>query len=228
MERCINHFKTEYSYFGTPIPPKEPLQLFGITLNCAEASEPSNIIWENLQDPDHLLLKRKIVAFTIILMVFACIFLLFAYLKVTVYSRDKQYPKTTNCDLMKISDDANSLRIAEMDKINTLKEQGLGYYQCFCEKYGQKNILSMKKTDTCYDYVSAKFLVLAIKNLMTVAIVILNTILRIINIFLVQKIGFNKQSEVTMTIMTFVFYSQYLNTGLILLLTNADFTHTPL
>lgn len=62
---------------------------------------------------------------------------------------------------------------------------------------------------------------------MTVAIVILNVILRIINIILVKKIGFNKESEVTMTIMTFVFYSQYLNTGLMLLLTNANFKYTP-
>jgi predicted permease len=63
---------------------------------------------------------------------------------------------------------------------------------------------------------------------MTIAIVILNTVLRIVNIFLVKKIGFNKESEVTMTIMTFVFYSQFLNTGLILLLTNANFDNTPL
>ena len=63
---------------------------------------------------------------------------------------------------------------------------------------------------------------------MTIAIVILNTLLRIINIFLVKKIGFNKESEVTMTIMTFVFYSQFLNTGLILLLTNANFDNTPI
>jgi hypothetical protein len=42
---------------------------------------------------------------------------------------------------------------------------------------------------------------------MTIAIVILNTVLRVVNIILVKKIGFNKESEVTMTIMTFVFYS---------------------
>ena len=48
MERCINHFKTEYTRFGKPIPPEEPLKLFGVTLYVDEASEPSNIIWENL------------------------------------------------------------------------------------------------------------------------------------------------------------------------------------
>jgi hypothetical protein len=66
------------------------------------------------------------------------------------------------------------------------------------------------------------------KNLMTIIIVILNSVLRLINIFLVKKIGFNKESEVTMTIMTFVFYSQYLNTGLVLLLTNANTRYTPI
>ena len=86
----------------------------------------------------------------------------------------------------------------------------------------------MDHKDLCFDYKYAQFQVLGFKNLMTGAIVILNTILRIVNILLVKRIGFNKESEVTMTIMTFVFYSQYLNTGLILLLTNANFMYTPI
>lgn len=86
----------------------------------------------------------------------------------------------------------------------------------------------MDKTDLCYDYKRTMFEKMFIKNLVTIAIVSLNTFLRIVNIFLVKKIGFNKESEVIMTIMTFVFYSQFMNTGLILLLTNANFNNTPL
>jgi len=48
MERCINHFSTEYSWLGKPIPPEDPLMLFDEILHVDEASEPSNIIWENL------------------------------------------------------------------------------------------------------------------------------------------------------------------------------------
>jgi len=100
------------------------------------------------------------------------------------------------------------LRIVQLDKINTLKRQGLGYYQCYCEKFAAKQqVFSMDKKDLCYDYKYAQLQVLFFKNLMTAAIVILNTVLRVINIFLVKRIGFNKESEVTMTIMTFVFYS---------------------
>tara|TARA_B110000285_G_C15133473_1_gene625241 strand:- start:1883 stop:2074 length:192 start_codon:yes stop_codon:yes gene_type:complete len=48
MERCINHFETEYTLLGKPIPPEDPLKMLGETLHVSEASEPSNIIWENL------------------------------------------------------------------------------------------------------------------------------------------------------------------------------------
>ena len=48
MERCINHFNTDYTVFGKPIPPEDPLKLFDEILHVAEASEPSNVIWENL------------------------------------------------------------------------------------------------------------------------------------------------------------------------------------
>jgi hypothetical protein len=48
MERCINHFETEYTFLGKPIPPEDPLKMLGETLHVSEASEPSNIIWENL------------------------------------------------------------------------------------------------------------------------------------------------------------------------------------
>jgi hypothetical protein len=33
---------------GKPVPPEDPLMLFDEILNVDEASEPSNIIWENL------------------------------------------------------------------------------------------------------------------------------------------------------------------------------------
>lgn len=67
--------------------------------------------------------------------------------------------------------------------------------------------MNQNPNDLCYDYKKAMYLILLFKNLMTIVIVVLNSVLREVNIFLVQKIGFNKESEVKMTIMTFVFGS---------------------
>ena len=77
--------------------------LFDEILHVDEASEPSNIIWENLQDPASLLNKRKIVVFTIIFLIFVAIFLAFTVMKIQVSKLDSQYPKTTDCALMEIN-----------------------------------------------------------------------------------------------------------------------------
>ena len=58
MERCLNSFETEKSFFGDPIFQTETdeqgreqdscLKMLDEKLECREAPEPSNIIWENL------------------------------------------------------------------------------------------------------------------------------------------------------------------------------------
>jgi hypothetical protein len=63
---------------------------------------------------------------------------------------------------------------------------------------------------------------------MTILVVVFNTVLKKLNFHLIKMIGFSYESEEVMTIMTFVFYSQYINTGLLLMLTNANFEDTPL
>ena len=44
----------------------------------------------------------------------------------------------------------------------------------------------------------------------------------------IKSIGFSYESQQIMTIMTTIFYSQYFNTGLVLMISNANFKHTPL
>ena len=55
-----------------------------------------------------------------------------------------------------------------------------------------------------------------------------NYFLKQLNYDLIKLIGFNYESEEIMQIMTFIFISQYINTALLLMLTNANFEDTPL
>ena len=74
--------------------------------------------------------------FSIIFLIFVAIFLLFTVMKVRVSGLDAKYPKTMECASMKI--DKEDLRLVQRDKVNTLKNEGLGYYQCYCEKFAAK------------------------------------------------------------------------------------------
>ena len=51
-EVCLNHFETDYNWYGFPKfedkGEKTSLKLLGVNLECTEAPEPSNVLWENL------------------------------------------------------------------------------------------------------------------------------------------------------------------------------------
>jgi len=67
-----------------------------------------------------------------------------------------------------------------------------------------------------------------VKNCMTVLIVVLNTVLKMINVFVIEGIGYPRRGNVVATMVVGVFLSQYINTGLILTLAYANFAETPL
>jgi len=66
------------------------------------------------------------------------------------------------------------------------------------------------------------------KTAITLGIVVLNVVLKTVNIRLIEKIGYPYQSEVISNIVVAVFISQFINTGLILTLASANFTNTPM
>lgn len=71
-----------------------------------------------------------------------------------------------------------------------------------------------------------KFLGLALTNGVTVAVQVVNFVLKKLIQSLVNNIGYDTDSERIMSIMTFTFYSQFINTGIIPLLTNANLSYT--
>lgn len=65
-------------------------------------------------------------------------------------------------------------------------------------------------------------------NLVTFLVSCINIVIRKLNIALIQKIGFHTESEQTSMIMTSIFVATFINTGIILMLTNANLTYSPL
>ena len=64
-----------------------------------------------------------------------------------------------------------------------------------------------------------------LKNVVTVAISVLNISIRTLNINLISRIGLHTLSEYVSLILTSVFIASYINSGVILLLTNANFSY---
>lgn len=66
------------------------------------------------------------------------------------------------------------------------------------------------------------------KNMTTGLIILIDQMLIFLNIHLVEKIGFGTQEIIVRTICMSIFYSQYFNTGLLLLISNANLEYSAL
>ena len=98
---------------------------------------------------------------------------------------------------------------------------------CYCRKYSKSRII-FDKNDVCFVYSKQSNQVVFYSQMVAIAIVVINIVLRVVNVGLVNTIGYHKNSEIVRTIMQFVFVQQFINTALLLLVTNANFEHTPL
>ena len=90
------------------------------------------------------------------------------------------------------------------DKVNTLKFQGYGVYQCYC-KYHSSKMALLDTEDDCHEYQYATTSTLVLTNVMTVMIVVLNTVLKVINVTFINGIGFSFNSEIVAYMVSGVF-----------------------
>lgn len=144
----------------------------------------------------------------------------------------KKYPEALNCDRLGINTDEKSVfeELAKRDKPATEKFQGLGYFYCYCKKYSSPMDLTKANAEQgfCYDYQFDKAKMTLINGAVVGCVNGFNFALKTLCYNLIKLIGFSYESEEIMQIMTFVFYSQYINTALLLMLTSAAFENTPL
>lgn len=62
---------------------------------------------------------------------------------------------------------------------------------------------------------------------MTVLVSVINIVIRTLNIKLIKLIGYPTESKQTSLIMQSVFWATFINTGIILLMTNAEMKYAP-
>ena len=116
--------------------------LFKETADVRAASEPSNVVWENLEVDKKTTRKRYSVVFSIIIVFIVVTFLMFTAMKYLAGQNKLVYPISTNCgDITNNFRDKTTNEIdqnlfeqyAQDDKNPTLDRRGSGMYQCFCK-----------------------------------------------------------------------------------------------
>ena len=81
--------------------------------------------------------------------------------------------------------------------------------------------------ELCYKYQNDQTVGLALTNFVTILVTIINIVIRTINIKLINIIGYPTVSKQVSLIMTSIFWATFINTGVILLMTNADMSYAP-
>ena len=82
------------------------------------------------------------------------------------------------------------------------------------------------KDDICQQFNVDKATGLVLSNTVTVLVSVVNIIIRTINIKLVDYISYHTHSQATGAIMMSIFVASFINTGIILLFTNAYLEHS--
>jgi hypothetical protein len=153
-----------------------------------------------------------------------------------------KYPKV-NCEALNtlVGDDMRQKAILEYNSNHVLEDLGehvvyKGYLQCFCtdqKKLGfSKNELysiigDPTKVPVCAEYWPAKKKILVYTSVITGIVLVINEILKMITIWLVERVRYPTHSERLTKITNGVFIAQFFNTGFLITLVSANFTEVP-
>ncbi|CDW91100.1 UNKNOWN [Stylonychia lemnae] len=209
-----------------------------------EATEPTNIIWENRHFTGF---QRgiKAVAVTLIIGILLCIsFAIVLALKEIILIAKSKY-QTTNCQDLKDNYSDQMLQNYAIQAWYDFYEPPEGIItrtqiqpvlDCFCQQMKSKHSFKVgaqeftdnenKTTYVCYEWFVDLYLVKAINSVISATINIVNTILKIVLIFLITKIGEDTKSAQIRSIKVGVFVTQFFNTAILLLLSTANFSET--
>lgn len=97
---------------------------------------------------------------------------------------------------------------------------------CWCKLHSSVTKIAKADEPTkelCYTYQYDMKLGLVLTNTVTILVTVTNIIIRTINIKLINIIGFSTKSEQVSLIMRSIFWTTFINTGIIVLMTNANF-----
>lgn len=225
-DRC-EYFLFDKNHAGQRNAHFRPTKFFDHQAHVKEVSEPTDIIWENLHySMAHRRKKKTMVAGAIVVFILLS-FALFAALKATAGANKMKYPSSIDCDALLGATPADALRrFAVVDRQPTMGRHGSGHYQCYCQRHSGAGALLDGVEDLCDQYQRDKRNGLLLTSLVTFLVALFNIIIRNMNMKLIDCIGYHTHSERYTSIMTSVFVTSFINTGVLLLLTNATLEYS--
>lgn len=239
LNRCINYNETvledeAYADYRT---------LLGEKLSIEEASEPTDIIWENRHYTAFDRFIRTSIVVIIVTVLLSGSFVIIFQCSLASTKPLLKYPSINCQDVIESQGRFfGEHAFAEWDR--NFDEDGselehvvyMGVLKCFCDIEMKKPGFS--KSDTyegkrfnetesddwpiCYTYISDTFYAKILGYSMSVIIVSINYILRTIMIGLIKWIGEDTHSKQFKSITNGVFITQFLNTGILLLIVQAN------
>jgi hypothetical protein len=105
--------------------------LLGHEIVCKQASEPTEIIWENRHVSERRVMFNKIIVFVVSAIFLFGMFIGFIALKAIEVGNMFRYPATMNCDSISSMFNGNNtlfFEYAQLDKDYTVEKQGTGIY----------------------------------------------------------------------------------------------------
>jgi hypothetical protein len=114
-------------------------------------------------------------------------------------------------------------RLATSDKIFANNTHDMGFYICYCRAHSSLRTL-LDPENLCYDYVSDSQTNNAISVVISLSIVVMNSIIKNLNTILIDRIGYDTKSEKMEMIMVTVFLAQLINLMISAVLATANFS----
>jgi len=204
-------------------------------LNFIEASEPTNIIWQNRHFTDSDYLKRGLIAYSIVALLILASFV--GIFLVANYQAEVSgvFPQVNCSDVKEVyGDDLQNFAVQDYDFITSIAgTQSNGCLQCFCQDQYEAGVDSKETYGSsaesiCSFYWSDKLEILAWTKSLAYSITGINFVLRQICIMLVTWIGYKDETVQIMRITTVVFIVQFFNTAFLMLLANANLADQPI
>lgn len=210
--------------------------VLGKPMEFHDASEPTDIIWENRHFSKVDYIKRQIIAFIIIGLVLAISFIIIFLISQYSAKIASVFPSV---DCKKIDDlysDDLYRDYAIIDyKYVTGKEgrQASGTLQCFCKQEAEENPTTYLTdnyggdTPICGELKSKVNLVYLLTSALSYLLIGLNYVLRMVCIMMVDWIGFPTETQRLSKTTSVTFFVQFFNSGVLLMLINADLSEQP-
>ncbi|CAI2373992.1 unnamed protein product [Moneuplotes crassus] len=207
-------------------------------LSCSPAKEPSFILWECYGVRGNEKCCKFTLVITAIMSIVLAAFVFFFYTQKIIYDYMNVYPYV-DCEAVEQTYDHNLIHYGVQEyhyltnfyNTNNLTSS-MGILNCLCQNYsdthgmistfGAEMYLLQKGQimggKVCYHWSQGKSLIFVLDLVIAAVIAITDFVLRVIIIFLVEWVDFKSLTHRLVIVQSLLFFSQYLNSGLSLML----------